>query len=817
MNLTSVCLGLISGILAGGIIFPANAQVISDGTTNTTVNPNDNNFNILNGIEKGNNLFHSFSNFSLPTGGSATFNLINTPNVTTIFSRVTGGNVSNIDGLIQTLNGNNPASLFLMNPNGIVFGENAKLDIGGSFVGTTANSIKFADGAEFSAVNTTSPLLTMSAPIGLQMGNNSAAIKAEGRGYKGYTSRVFFITGDADSTELRVKPGKTLALVGGNLQIDGFVLSAPEGQVELGSTNGTGQVNLVPNAQGYTFGYENGQIFDDIQLVERSLIDVSGVNSGSIRLQGRNILVSDGSLLYSENYGDLPGGELSLQASAAIDIIGRSDNGVVPSGLRSETYGIGIGGNIRVSAQKLTVKEGAGLNTIVARTADSGNIEINAQTIEVSGFSLINPDNVTGIGSLSFASGNAGDVFVNGDNLLISDGASISSVTFSTGSSGKVSIRNQHTRVIGNSPSGFDSAITLATFAFGNNQDLTLDTAKLEILDGGRIGSSTLFAGNGGNVNINASEEILISGSNSNNNSAINSSASRLNSQLNPIFGLPDLTANSGTLSITTPNLILADSGTVTVTSEGTGNAGNLNITADNIQLKNQSLIQAQTESGNGGDINLQVGNLLLMRDRSNITARASGAGDGGNININAPVITGLENSDIIANAVEGNGGNINITTQGIFGLEFSDEFTPQSDITASSEFGVSGTVQIDNFGVDPNSGLVELPANLVDASQQIAAGCAETSGSSFVATGRGGIPQNPTQDVRSDRTWSDVRNLNPYRQNSPVTAKISETLAPLVQATSWRRNAQGKIELVADKSIAPKPQLLTCATVTKN
>jgi large exoprotein involved in heme utilization and adhesion len=72
-------LTLTSGLFTQGILLPAIAQVTSDGTNNTTINQNSNNFNILNGIEKGNNLFHSFSNFSLPTGGSATFNLINTP------------------------------------------------------------------------------------------------------------------------------------------------------------------------------------------------------------------------------------------------------------------------------------------------------------------------------------------------------------------------------------------------------------------------------------------------------------------------------------------------------------------------------------------------------------------------------------------------------------------------------------------------------------------------------------------------------------------------------------------------------------------
>uniref|UniRef100_A0ACD5H1R8 Filamentous hemagglutinin N-terminal domain-containing protein n=1 Tax=Desertifilum tharense IPPAS B-1220 TaxID=1781255 RepID=A0ACD5H1R8_9CYAN len=64
--------------------------------------------------------FIAFSNFRFPLE-AATFDLVNTPNISTIFSRVTGGSFSRIDGLIQTSNGNQPVSLFLLNPNGIVF------------------------------------------------------------------------------------------------------------------------------------------------------------------------------------------------------------------------------------------------------------------------------------------------------------------------------------------------------------------------------------------------------------------------------------------------------------------------------------------------------------------------------------------------------------------------------------------------------------------------------------------------------------------------------------------------------------------------
>ena len=181
------------------------------------------------------------------------------------------------------------------------------------------------------------------------------------------------------------------------------------------------------------------------------------------------------------------------------------------------------------------------------------------------------------------------------------------------------------------------------------------------------------------------------------------------------------------------------------------------------------------------------------------IDTEALGTGNGGNITINSPVILGLENSNIIANAVEGMGGNINVTTSGIFGLEFRDELTEESDITASSQFGVNGTVEINNLSIDPSTGLVELPVALTDSSQQIASGCSSNSDSSFVATGRGGIAKNPNQQVDVNPTWSDIRDLSAYRKpnnNSKVTT-ISNKPAN-VEATGFIRHENGEIEFVA-------------------
>ena len=607
-------------------------------------------------------------------------------------------------------------------------------------------------------------------------------------------------------------------MLGGSLNLHGATLTAEQGRIELGSLGDAGLVSLVPTTQGYTLGYGNGQSFGDIQLAEKSLLDVSGVNAGSVQVQGKHIQFTDSSLVLAQNLGNLPGGNLHLQASAGIDVT------ATLTGIRSETLGIATSGNISVITPRFSLQEGAALNNITFGTATSGNLQVDASVLEISGFSPISLSGSV-INTSTFGSGSAGNVFVNGDSLLVSDGAGLSSISRGSGDSGQVVIRNMDTTVRGSNSAPMGTRISSTAFSTGNAKTITLDTARLYLRDGGAITTSSFSAGHGGDIRINATESIQIIGSNQviNNsgipNSGITSSvlslSPTLQNRFNVFYDTP--LGNAGTVSITTPNLTLQDGGAVSVTNDGSGNGGSINLTADSIQLKNQALIQAKTTSGDGGNISLGVGKLLQLRDNSQITATAGSNGNGGNVNINSPIIVGLENSDIVANAVQGNGGNIEITTQGIFGLKFRDQLTPDSEITASSQFGVSGTVQVNTIGIDPNSGLVELPVNVTDPSQQIATGCAGSEGSRFVAIGRGGVPQNPTQQVASLRTWDDLRDLSAYRKTDKVTTQIPVSPKVLVEATSWQRNANGKVELIATQSTANIQPQLTCDAVPKS
>lgn len=201
----------------------AKAEIIPDDTlpTNSIVRPVGNIRVIEGGTQRGENLFHSFREFSFSvltsnvTGNVAIFN--HNLAVRNIITRITGGSHSYIDGLITAASGSR-ANLFLINPQGIIFGANASLNIGGSFVATTANSIKFADGLEFNATtNNNTSLLTVNVPVGLQFGDSPGNIEQP-------------IVADLP-LGLQVGNGRTLGLIGGNLLLESSLLEAPGGEL----------------------------------------------------------------------------------------------------------------------------------------------------------------------------------------------------------------------------------------------------------------------------------------------------------------------------------------------------------------------------------------------------------------------------------------------------------------------------------------------------------------------------------------------------------------------------------------------------------
>jgi filamentous hemagglutinin family protein len=796
-------------IMAGGFAaswFSNNsslAQVSSDGTLPTDVTQSGNVFNIDGGAQAGDNLFHSFEEFSLPSDFTASFN--NDASIANIISRVTGGSASNIDGLIKA-NGN--ANLILINPNGIIFGANAQLNIGGSFLGTTANSIKFADGTEFSATKTQdTPLLTVSIPIGLQFGQNSAAIEVRDTGHNvTLASRILTPFIDNTTDGLRLQSGKTLALIGNNVALDGGKLNVFGGRIELGSVS-EGTVDISPVANGWTFGYDKAVSFQDIQLSQKSLLNASGIDRGSIHLQGRNISFREGSIALLQNLGNDTLGEIRVNASQSLELKGTAQDALIPSGFFTEALGSanGTGGEIEISTQRLLIQDGALILTNSYTPATGGYITVNAtESIHLIGFSEIDPSRLSSISSLALANGNAGDITISTERLQLDRGASMVTGTFGSGSGGNLLVNaSKSVALTGIEPTNFSPSILSAgTGGSGNAGSVTINTQRLAIADGGRVDASTLATGKAGSVTINASESIDVSGTvkGSLNPSLIISSANLVDSSLQDLFGLPNVpSGESGDLSIKTNRLNVSNGAQVTVRNDGVGNAGNLKIIADSILLSDKGALTAATKGGNGGNIDLKLETSLLLRDRANISAIATGRGRGGNINIDTQTVTLLDSSQITADAVRGRGGNIAIDSKGLF-------VCADCRITASSNLGIDGRIEI-----RPDlTNLVEvsaLPAEPIATDEVVALACAgdrRLRDSTFTIAGRGGLPPQPTAPQESEA----LVNFDAYTNTNNLSSSTRETkpkkimrLPPPIQG--WYVNSKGRVVLT-DRAINP-------------
>ncbi|BAZ21344.1 filamentous hemagglutinin family outer membrane protein [Kalymmatonema gypsitolerans NIES-4073] len=862
-----------------------NAQITPDSTlpNNSSVTIQDNIRTIEGGTQAGSNLFHSFKEFSVPTGSTAFFN--NAAGIQNILSRVTGGSVSNIDGLIKA---NGTANLFLINPNGIIFGPNASLNIGGSFIGSTASSINFADGTKFSATpSQDKPLLTITAPIGLGLGTNPGEIQVRGAKHDINFPDIKKQPRDPVNSSvpgLELQSGNTLALVGGKVSVEGGVLKSPAGRVEIGSVASNGTVNLVPVQEGWRLGYEGTPSFGDIQFSGRSFVDTTGVGGGSIAVAGKNISLTGESILLAETRGQRNGQEISIVGDS-ISVISSEINTATFSsgnagqvklvanksillenngGAGANTHGLGKAGEITLKADSIEVRKSSGLGSSTFGEGDAGRIEVKANSllIDNAGFGASSEgegnagemniavgdfvlSNYAGLGVETKGAGNAGKINVTANSLRISDKSQLTSVSENTGDAGKINITANSLLI--SDFSGFTSATTQdstgqpgeinlnvagpvvfrnfagisinnQTLGTGNAGKINITANSLLIEDNSGFSSGTQNTGQAGEININVAGSLVLrnySGIDSNTYGTVNAgqiTVSAESLEISNVSGIGTKTegsGNAGKLYVRVKTLFLDNDGRFRLESTGNGNAGTLEIVADTIQLDNHSLIDATTTSGNGGDLRLNVSNLLLLRRGSQISTTAGtqeAGGNGGNITINAPngfiVAVSNENSDITANAYTGSGGRVDIKAFGIYGIQRRQNQTSLSDITASSKFGVDGTIELNTPEIDPDSGLVNLPSVPVDT--EVAQGCNSPNyaQSSFIITGRGGLPPNPKDILTPDAVLVDWVTLNPNfdnRKSPSVSTPTKPTPEPIVEATGWVFNAKGEVVLTAD------------------
>jgi filamentous hemagglutinin family protein len=780
---------------------PSQAQIVPDATL-----PNNSSVTtdgiITGGTVAGKNLFHSFKEFSVLSGSRAYFN--NDTAIQNIISRVTGESVSKIDGLIKA----NNANLFLLNPNGIIFGPNASLDIGGSFLATTASSLKFADGMEFSAkAPQTTPLLTISVPIGLQFGGNAGSIFNQSQA----------TDSSGETVGLQVQPGRTLALVGGDVSLDGGVLTAPGGRVELGGVAGTGTIGLNVGSNNVFLGFPNDPAEVNISAQELSLsfpnnvtkADVSAhkasIEANSIQLQGKQITLTGGS------------------------VIGARDFSYLELGKPSITYVTSSkGGNVIINAEKLTVRDGSEVGASSGFSMSRAKLTVTASdSVELSGTGLAvsRYKTRTGFGTPSGLGVGTGlqstgeELTISTKRLIIRDGAQIrafaarddeqSEGTLTINASDSVELTGISTERFGGfipfndvSEDGRSiSGIFSTVFNVGNAGNIAVNTKRLLIQDGARISASTFSIGKGGTLNINASDSVELNGTSA-------------DGQIRSGLFATSTYSDAGSIRIKTGQLSVRNGAQVNVAVEPTarnielgitrsGQAGNIDIQTNRILLDNQAIFNANSFSGAGGNINLQAEDIFLLRRNSLISATSGNpgnAGQDGNININTQFLIASpgENSDIVATGFGRTvGSNVQVNaSRGIFGTQYRSELTPESDIFAS------GRVTLKAPSIDPSRGLVQLPTEPVNV--EVAQGCqasGKLSSATFFNIGRGGLSPNPYEPLSSNHIWEDVPALaQGTDRGTQKRGENTQTPPPdkIVEAQGWIVDEKGEVTLVA-------------------
>jgi large exoprotein involved in heme utilization and adhesion len=353
--------------------------------------------------------------------------------------------------------------------------------------------------------------------------------------------------------------------------------------------------------------------------------------------------------------------------------------------------------------------------------------------------------------------------------------------------------------------------------AIGNAGNINITAGSLLVTNGARLESLTRGQGNAGTVTVNADTASFDGGKSygqelsADQEQGLYSDGSYrwFSGAYTSVEGTSSK-GEGGNIIITTGLLSVTDGAQVSARSIGSGAAGNMTVNARSIRLNNNALLSANTQSlkvdPNREQATININSQsLIMRRNSNILTNATGENViGGNINVNSDIIAALENSDISANSANFRGGRVTIKTQGIFGTQFRNAPTPKSDITATGASPeLSGTVEINIPDIDPNSGLVNLPAVPVDTSvaQTCTAGGTQAQ-SSFIITGRGGLPPNPKEALSSDDVVVNWVPLNPGGENRSTravsTKATSATPAPLVEAQGWVMNEKGQVVLTA-------------------
>ena len=748
------------------------------------------------GKQYGGNLFHSFTQFDLVKGDIATFS--GPATVTNIISRITGGRASSLDGTIQsTISG---ANVYLINPAGIMFGPNATLDISGSFHASTADYLTLGTTGRFDATTLANSILTMSPPsafgfvtekpAGISQDNSRLAV-AEGQSLNLIGGPLTIVNDDATKTVLSApggtinlvavaSPGEVvmtdgtpdtsqfarmgdisiintssptyigndlqadidvtsfyddagkLSVIGNNLTMDGsnllasnssstpvttvtgsYITIAMRDSIQLKNHAGITTTSMgSPLDAGPITVTSRSLVLDDSSISSSTLSEAAG--SGAITVKAANVELINGGTIEAGSWWGGNGGTITLLATDHLTISGVSgqpDTVNSPSfypfaGIYSEALDTGNAGAISITTPKLTMDR---LGRISASTLGSGNagaITINARSLLLAGGSQIISSSSQNEASSS-SGGKGGDITINLTGGMTADG----SATYNG-------------FVTGYQDTSFVSGINVSTATSGDAGNIQLSApGGVTLLNGARVESSALASssGTGGNIVVNASF---------------------VNGTHGTISSATDGSGRAGDITITANSVELDNNSIISTTSTSNGNAGTITINAVNSMTLNDSSISTSADSANGGSINIDP-TLIDLRNSRITTSVKGGTGNGGNITMVAKQLV-VDQSSIIANADAGNGGNIDLTIPTVI-LSGNG-----STISASSRLGSSGIISISSPLVNIGAGLADLPNSLRKIETVTPRRCASTQEeiSSFTVLEQGYASFNPNRPL---------------------------------------------------------------------
>ncbi len=540
-------------------------------------------------------------------------------------------------------------------------------------------------------------------------------------------AKTIEVSGVAAGKSARLNADTEAEGQGGTIHIRTEGLNLTDGGQILASAFKTGDSGSVEiDGQPVSVLIEANDILIEGVSEGRSARIVAGTagpgRAGDVIIRTNTLVARDGGDVSAFAESDGTAGTIEVTAESIL--LDGGDYPLLSTGFRAGAFANGQAGTLKITTGSLEVHNGAIISSSSWGDNAAGAIEVSADHILISAAEVQAESTATGLAAAAEGDGAGGTIRIrprdNGLILDIRDGGSIQSGVKGSGPGGDIEVQAEQVLIGGVGPFGLPGYVFAGTTASGKggNIDVRARTVKLE--DQGVITTATWGAGYGGDTLVTA-DLLQMSGEAS-------------------ISADSHDSGDGGSIVILGEDVVLSGDALISATSTGTGDAGNINIIAGGDLRSYHSGITTHADIAKGGNIKLSVDDVIYLMNSEITASVGGGSGDGGNVNID-PVFVVLNHSSITANAVAGNGGAINIVTD--FYIE-----SPDSTLSASSETGIDGRVEVNTGETDVGGSVVALKGSFLDASNLLKGHCsaarAGSNGSSLVVGGGGGMPTMP-------------------------------------------------------------------------